>query len=110
MGSHCHRTYHDQYMSVPTVKVFLYIKLFYSFNIKIKDKYIYIMLALFQHPKSVCMTYIQHMKLSLYFSYHLWVGSVYALIHAFFPDHYITSTTDVCALLQKTLKSAGCHG
>ncbi len=28
-------------MSVPTVKVFLYIKLFYSFNIKIKDKYIY---------------------------------------------------------------------
>ncbi len=67
-------------------------------------------MRIFKHPKDVCMTYFQHMKLSLYFSVTLWWGSVQAFIHALIPDVCITSTTDLAHNLQKTLKSAGCHG
>ena len=63
----------------------------------------------FQHPKQVCMTYFQHLRLSLYFSYILWKGSIQSFIHALFPDLYIRSTTDISLLLIDTLKTAGCH-
>lgn len=63
----------------------------------------------FKHPKEVCMTYFQHMRLSLYFSYILWKGSIQSFIHALFPDLYIRSTTDLSIILIDTLKSAGCH-
>ena len=63
---------------------------------------------MFQHPKQVCMSYCQHLKLSLYFSYILGKGSIFAFVHAFFPDTYITSTSDLSKQLQTTLKSAGC--
>ena len=39
----------------------------------------------FEHPKKVCMTYIKHMKLSLYLSYLLAKGSAKAIVHAFLP-------------------------
>ena len=63
----------------------------------------------FKHPKEVCMTYFQHMRLSLYFSYILWKGSIQSFIHALFPDLYIRSTTDLSTILIDTLKSAGCY-
>lgn len=63
----------------------------------------------FKHPQQVCMTYFQHMRLSLYFSYILWKGSIQSFIHALFPDLYIRSTTDISSLLIDTLKTAGCH-
>jgi|TARA_B100000575_G_C22906043_1_gene526369 hypothetical protein len=49
------------------------------------------------------------MKLSLYFSYTLFVGSMKAFVHAFIPDVYITSTSDLSTELYKVLKSSGCH-
>jgi hypothetical protein len=64
---------------------------------------------MFTHPKEVCMTYLTHMKLSLYFSYTLFVGSVKSFVHAFIPDVYITSTSDLSSELYKTLKSSGCQ-
>jgi len=64
---------------------------------------------MFHHPRDVCMTYMTHMKLSLYFSYSLFVGSMKAFVHAFIPDVYITSTSDLSAELYKSLKSSGCH-
>lgn len=67
------------------------------------------MYSLFNHPNKVCMTYFEHMKLSLYFTTVLWIGSIKAFIHAFLPDTYITSTSDLCHHLHKTLQSAGCH-
>ena len=63
---------------------------------------------MFQHPKEVCMTYLQHLRLSLYFSYILWKGSIFAFVHAFFPDSYITSTSELSKQLQDILKTAGC--
>ena len=63
---------------------------------------------MFTHPKNVCMTYLTHMKLSLYFSYTLFIGSVKAFVHAFIPDVYITSTSDLSNELYKVLKSSGC--
>ena len=63
----------------------------------------------FTHPTNVCMSYIQHLRLSLYFSFILWIGSIQAFIHAIYPDTYVTSTTDLTDKLQNILKNAGCH-
>ena len=46
----------------------------------------------FQHPKKVCMTYFQHARLSMNFSYMFLKASKEAFIHAIYPDKYITST------------------
>ena len=61
----------------------------------------------FNHPKNVCMTYLKHMKLSLYLSYLLAKGSAKAIIHAFLPDTFITSTSDLTAKVQDILKTSG---
>lgn len=63
---------------------------------------------MFNHPKQVCMNYYTHMKLSLHFSFVLFRGSVKSFIHAFIPDIYITSTTDLTKNLDKLLKESGC--
>lgn len=62
----------------------------------------------FKHPQSVCMSYIQHMRLSLYFSAMMWWGSIQAFIHAFIPDLCITSTSNISKHLYEKLKSSGC--
>ena len=62
----------------------------------------------FTHPKEVCMSYFEHMKLSLYFSWILWKGSILAVIHAFLPDTFITSTSDTNKEVEKILKESGC--
>tara|TARA_Y100000816_G_C25996126_1_gene520363 strand:+ start:441 stop:683 length:243 start_codon:yes stop_codon:yes gene_type:complete len=64
----------------------------------------------FNHPREVCMTYLKHLKLSLYFSYVLGKGSVKALLHAFVPDYYITSTSDLVDEVSLLLKDNGCTG
>lgn len=66
------------------------------------------MKSFFKHPSNVCMSYFQHMKLSLHFSGILIIGSIQALIHAFIPDICITSTTDVSNKINTMLKSNGC--
>ncbi len=63
----------------------------------------------FNHPKNVCMTYLKHMKLSLYLSYLLAKGSAKAIIHAFLPDTFITSTSDLTTKVQDILKTSGCN-
>lgn len=55
------------------------------------------------------MTYAQHMFLSLYFSFILGVGSVQAFIHAFIPDVFITSTTDLAHDVQSIINRSGCN-
>ena len=63
----------------------------------------------FNHPNEVCMSYIQHMKLSLYFTLLFSKAAVLALIHAFFPDTFITSTSDTHKKIEKILKESGCR-
>ena len=66
------------------------------------------MKSFFKHPKNVCMTYFQHMTLSLHFAAILGIGSIQALIHAFIPDICITSTTDLANKVNNMLKSNCC--
>ena len=56
-----------------------------------------------EHPHSVNMTYWQHNKFSMYLAYCLFTGSIKAIIHAFFPFLFITSSSDLNILLHKLL-------
>ena len=58
---------------------------------------------MFKHPKNVNMTYFEHLKLSLYFSYELFIGSIKAFVHAIYPDMFITSTSDLVHNIQQIL-------
>ena len=64
---------------------------------------------IFNHPQNVCMTYLEHMKLSLQLSSLFFVGSVKALIHAFVPDVFITSSTDTVRIANEKMSKAGCR-
>jgi len=55
------------------------------------------------------MTYLEHMKLSLQLSSLFFVGSVKALIHAFVPDVFITSSTDTVRIANEKMSKAGCR-
>ena len=52
------------------------------------------MTGFFQHPKSVGMTYTEHLLFSMKLSYLFFCGSVKSIIHAIYPDVYITSSGD----------------
>jgi len=64
---------------------------------------------MFQHPKNVCLTYWQHMKFSLYLSYKFLIAGVVALIHAIYPDIFITNSSDVINELSHEMKKIGCR-
>ena len=61
------------------------------------------------HPTKNCMTYFEHLLFSLNFSKLMVIGSVQALIHAFIPEYYKTSTTDITNKIQTLLKNGGCN-
>ena len=52
-------------------------------------------LILFKHPSNVNMTYGRHMVYSLILFKKLFVSSIKTLIHAFIPDIFITSTSEL---------------
>ena len=66
-------------------------------------------MTIFRHPKAVCMTYFQHARLSLNFSYMFLKASKEAFIHAIYPDKYITSTSDTVKEITKILEESGCR-
>jgi len=57
-----------------------------------------------QHLKDVDMTYGEHLQFSFSLSKIFLESSVKAIIHAFLPDVYITSSTDNIKLLQNKMK------
>ena len=63
----------------------------------------------FQHPQSVCMSYLDHCMFSLKLARYLAVGSMKAVIHAFFPSLYITSSTDLLVTMKEDMSKIGCH-
>ena len=65
--------------------------------------------SIFIHPNENCMSYIEHSILSLNLSSTLFIGSIKALIHAFIPNFYKTSSSDVVNELQNIINNAGCH-
>ena len=63
----------------------------------------------FQHPQSVCMSYFQHCLFSLKLSRYFAIGSLKAIVHAFFPNLYITSSTDLLVSMKEEMSQIGCH-
>ena len=60
---------------------------------------------MFSHLRDVKMTYFQHLKVSLGYSYSFMTGSIKAFIHGVFPDMYTTSTSDLIRKLHKDIES-----
>ena len=60
-------------------------------------------MAIFNHPKEVNMTYFEHMQHSLYFALLLFISSIKALIHAFLPNLFVTSTSDCVKIIDTLL-------
>jgi hypothetical protein len=55
------------------------------------------------------MTYLEHMKLSLELSSLFFIGSIKAFAHAFIPDIFIKSSTDIVNQAQQKMSNAGCR-
>lgn len=68
------------------------------------------MISIFnKHPKEVCMTYFQHFKLSMSLSKLFLEGTIKAIIHAFFPFWYLSSSTRINKNISFILKNSGCR-
>ena len=64
---------------------------------------------MFDHPQKVCMTYIEHFKFSLYLSYTFAKASFCALIHAVYPDIFVTHSGDTINKLKEEMSKIGCR-
>ena len=71
-----------------------------------KNSHVY---SKFQHPQSVCMSYLDHCMFSLKLARYFAVGSMKAVVHAFFPSLYITSSTDLLVTMKEDTSKIGCH-
>ena len=56
------------------------------------------------HLQDVNMTYFEHMKFSASLSTLFAEGAIKALIHAFLPETFITSSTDISKQLREKLQ------
>lgn len=63
----------------------------------------------FTHPNSVCMTYLQHAKLSLIFCFKFLGAGCKAFVHAFFPNLFRSSTSDSVSEISDLIKKSGCR-
>ena len=67
------------------------------------------MYSYFKHPNKVCMTYFQHMSLSLGFSKKLFAGSLKSVVHSIIPAFYISSTSDLLRDIKDEMDKHACH-
>jgi hypothetical protein len=63
----------------------------------------------FVHPQQVCMTYFEHCRFSLKMSCYFARGCLLAIVHAFLPDRFVTSTSDTVKTVSQALETAGCR-
>ena len=63
----------------------------------------------FKHPQSVCMSYYEHCMFSLKLAGYFALGSFKAVVHAFFPNLYITSSSDLLNSIKEEMTKIGCH-
>ena len=68
---------------------------------KIKDFF-------YSHPKSVCLTYFSHFNLSMTLSVKFAMASFKALIHAFIPSLFISSSTNCVTDINELLIANKC--
>ena len=65
--------------------------------------------SIFTDPNDNCMSYLDHLGLSLSFSRKLLVSSWKAVVHAFIPSLYVTSTTQTVMEIQDLLLKNSCR-
>lgn len=65
--------------------------------------------SIFTHPNENCMSYFEHLGLSLSFSRRLLISSWKAVVHAFIPSLYITSTSQTVIEIQDQLLKNSCR-
>ena len=65
--------------------------------------------SMFEHLTQVCMTYTEHMFLSLHLSICFLTGSACALIHAFLPNNFQSSSTTISSYIVEKIKNSGCQ-
>lgn len=63
----------------------------------------------FKHPQSVCMSYYEHCMFSLKLAGYFALGSFKAAVHAFFPNMYITSSSDLLITMKEEMVKIGCY-
>jgi len=65
-------------------------------------------MIMFSHLDVVSMTYLEHLRISLYYFFLFLLAAFKAFIHAFIPDFYQTSTheavNEILFLLKKNNK------
>ncbi len=61
------------------------------------------MYSYFKHPNNLKMSYFQHFLISLKYSRKLFTCSIKALIHAFIPFLFTTSTTSLVMKLNSEI-------
>jgi len=64
---------------------------------------------MFSHPSNVCMTYLEHCKFSLEMAAVFSYATFTAIVHAFFPDYFVDSTTKSVQYVKKRLSEVGCR-
>lgn len=62
----------------------------------------------FQHPREVCMNYLEHCLFSLSLAKLLGIGTLKAFVHAFVPGYFITSTSELIEDIKTELDNSGC--
>ena len=63
----------------------------------------------FQHLQDVCLSYYEHMCFSLYLSKEFFLSSVQAVVHAFIPSFYVTSSSDMVERVTMEMAQIGCR-
>ena len=64
---------------------------------------------MFSHLKTVCMTYSEHWRLSLCLATLFARGALCAIVHAFLPNVFSSSSTVFGRRITETIARAGCH-
>lgn len=60
-------------------------------------------MKMFKHLENTNETYLTHMKESLDISFQMLKGSTCALIHAFFPDTFEKTASNICRKIIKNI-------
>ena len=64
---------------------------------------------MFDHPREVCMTYVEHFKFSMSLSFKFTEAAFKAFVHAILPCYYIKSSTEINEHILYKLQNSGCN-
>ena len=64
---------------------------------------------MFLHPPQVCMTYWTHFCFSMYLAREFFVAALCAVMHAVYPDAFVTHSSDTIRKLTNDMQKVGCR-